>query len=466
MPFFGSALRPALLLLATAATCAPAADFTWLGDLPGGVFESRAYAVSADGTVIVGASASADGNEAFRWEDGVMTGLGDLTGASPLRSVAYGVSADGSVIVGQSGDGPSPPYQAFRYAAGVMEGLGWLPDVPARQVSTARDVTPDGAVVVGSVGGRAATWTAATGWTAIAGLPGANPGSLATGISADGATVAGTVEDPDLPLTQPFVANAGGVTALGTLPTTESWPFALATGISADGTAVVGHSATITPTVMAFRWADGLMTGLGTLPRVADGHPNSHASAVSGDGSVVAGTADGLRPDGSFGPDIAFVWTPSTGMMRLWDYLYAQGVRGVSPRALAGAMAISDDGRTIVGHGPNAAGSTEAWRVRLDATPVTDADRDSVPDAFDNCLQRANPEQRDTDRDGFGNACDADLDGNGFVNAADLAIFRVNFGFDFDDADFDASYGIVNAADLAVFRQLFGKPPGPSGRVP
>ena len=39
-----------------------------------------------------------------------------------------------------------------------------------------------------------------------------------------------------------------------------------------------------------------------------------------------------------------------------------------------------------------------------------DADADNVADYHDNCLGVANPDQRDTGVDGFGNACDADFD--------------------------------------------------------
>ena len=53
-------------------------SFQGLGDLPGGGFWSNAVGVSADGSVVVGFSDSSasDIGEAFRWENGVMTGLG------------------------------------------------------------------------------------------------------------------------------------------------------------------------------------------------------------------------------------------------------------------------------------------------------------------------------------------------------------------------------------------------------
>ena len=48
-----------------------------------------------------------------------------------------------------------------------------------------------------------------------------------------------------------------------------------------------------------------------------------------------------------------------------------------------------------------------------------DTDGDGVGDAYDNCPTIANPDQRNTDGDGKGDACDDDLDGDGAANAQD-----------------------------------------------
>jgi hypothetical protein len=51
--------------------------------------------------------------------------------------------------------------------------------------------------------------------------------------------------------------------------------------------------------------------------------------------------------------------------------------------------------------------------------PVADTDRDGIQDTADNCPAVANPEQADRDRDGIGDLCDDDLDGDGIRNASD-----------------------------------------------
>jgi uncharacterized membrane protein len=72
-----------------------------LGDVAGANFLSAAYAVSADGSTVVGYGRGPSGQEASRWtSQGGMVGLGDLAGGI-FESVAYGVSADGSTVVGQ-----------------------------------------------------------------------------------------------------------------------------------------------------------------------------------------------------------------------------------------------------------------------------------------------------------------------------------------------------------------------------
>jgi beta-glucanase (GH16 family) len=117
---------------------------------------------------------------------------------------------------------------------------------------------------------------------------------------------------------------------------------------------------------------------------------------------------------------------------------------------------------------------TDTYRwASCDVYVATDTDNDGTPDNIDNCINHPNgatvPDggghvQLDTDGDGYGNACDADFDGNGLVNFADLAAFKASFGTSNPNADFDGS-GLVNFADLARLKSLFGKPPGPSGTV-
>ena len=65
-------------------------------------------------------------------------------------------------------------------------------------------------------------------------------------------------------------------------------------------------------------------------------------------------------------------------------------------------------------------------------TVIADADADGVPDAVDNCPRIANPDQRNTDADntkeylsgadGLGDACDDDIDGDGYANSAEIAL--------------------------------------------
>lgn len=99
-----------------------------------------------------------------------------------------------------------------------------------------------------------------------------------------------------------------------------------------------------------------------------------------------------------------------------------------------------------------------------DGIDCGDADQDTVQDIVDNCTLVPNVDQRDTDEDGFGNACDPDLNNDGIVNAADVGELRsafFNIGTDLD-ADFNGD-NVVNVLDLAIMKQYFFLPPGPSG---
>jgi uncharacterized repeat protein (TIGR03806 family) len=90
---------------------------------------------------------------------------------------------------------------------------------------------------------------------------------------------------------------------------------------------------------------------------------------------------------------------------------------------------------------------------------VADGDGDGYADNVDNCPGLANADQRDSDADGHGNRCDADLNNDNLVNALDLVLFKQRFGSTDADADLNGD-GIVNALDLSRLKALFGKPPG------
>lgn len=90
---------------------------------------------------------------------------------------------------------------------------------------------------------------------------------------------------------------------------------------------------------------------------------------------------------------------------------------------------------------------------------------DAFAPGADNCTAIPNPDQRDTDGDGYGNACDADLNNDGIVNFSDLAIFKAAYGTADPHADFNGD-GIVDNQDLDLLKSMFGQPPGPSGVAP
>lgn len=103
--------------------------------------------------------------------------------------------------------------------------------------------------------------------------------------------------------------------------------------------------------------------------------------------------------------------------------------------------------------------------VAMAGSPVTDTDNDGIVDSLDNCVTKPNAGALfcDTDQDGYGNACDSDLDNNGATVGGDFAIFGSNFGAVGPNiADGDCN-GSVVGGDFAIFGTNFGNPPGPSG---
>jgi hypothetical protein len=151
--------------------------------------------------------------------------------------------------------------------------------------------------------------------------------------------------------------------------------------------------------------------------------------------------------------------------------------REVTDQSLPFAWALAElDGLVAVGAGALAGGGgfelvdgLEFGPVLVAARlPAPDGDGDGVADAADDCVEHANADQADADLDGFGNACDADFDGNGVVGASDVARLAAAFGAAAGSAAYSAELdldadGVVGIQELVRVSRALGSAPGPSG---
>ena len=211
--------------------------FNWLGTL-GGNF-SRAFGVSANGSVVVGVSNTSNYEErAFRWT--LANGMENLGTLGGNQSVANAVSADGSIIVGYSRDSADIK-RAFKWTAATgMQDLGGGDWTEAVAISN------DGSVVIVNNGmdGFAYRWT------------------------------------------------ASGMDNLGTLGGSQT----IAYDVSADGSVIVGLSYVAATDPYAFRWISGAgIQQIGTFYSFAYG-VSADGNTVSGDGSIIVGDGG----DGAF----------------------------------------------------------------------------------------------------------------------------------------------------------------------
>jgi probable HAF family extracellular repeat protein len=200
--------------------------------------------------VIVGHSTTRTGaSHAFRWQNGVMTDLRTLNGAT--SSSAAAINRQG-VIAGWSQIG-SGATRAVRWTNGARRNLGTLGGSDSR----ANDINDSGWIV---------------GWS----------------VTQSGETHA-------------FLWRNGVMSDLGTLGGSLS----IATGINSAGV-VVGYStktAGFTARQFAFRWKDGVMRELPSLPGTARGN-HARANAIIAGRIVGEGAPD--EADGDFSH--ALVW--------------------------------------------------------------------------------------------------------------------------------------------------------------
>jgi probable HAF family extracellular repeat protein len=291
--------------------------FRWTalgGVVPFGAGVGGKISISRDGSTIAADTANDNGlNTAAIWLGGRrFYNLGGLPGGMPgggrdsFLSNNYGVSGDGSIVVG----------------------LGW--------VNAGR--------------AHAFRWEQSTGMVDLGSLNGMD--SRANAVSADGTTIVGWDAAMD-GYWRGAVWRGGKETLLDPMGLMGE-----AFAVNADGTAIVGTG--YAGGSHAYLWTPSGVTDLGILARNS---PTSDlamafATAVSDDGKTVVGFS-------GFGGDRdAFIWTPSTGMVVLDDYVKAKGITGLDGWILGTANSISRDGKVIAGIGVGPQGP-DSWVVTL-----------------------------------------------------------------------------------------------------
>ena len=352
----GAALLAAQFFVTPAASAIPM--FMRLGDLPGGDFESTAFAVSADGTTVVGRAHTPPGvngstRQAFRWTQATgMVSLYEQPGDFHPDGTAYGVSGDGSLIVGQSDINASIEPILWTADGGIR--LAVDPDLE-RLSGSARGASDDGSTIVGGYGnesGRSRAFVSnrtATETIFLGTLNDYDGRSLANGINADGTHVVGWSATQNG--AEAFLwTQAAGMIGLGNL--IGGGNISEAYDVSDDGSIIVGRADSDLGRD-AFRWTNETgMLSLNDDPRDVTARI---ANAVSGDGSVIVGFGTNTSDTST-----AFIWDEASGVRSLQDVLSSLDL-DLEGWTLQEAQGISADGLTIVGWGINPDGFKEAW---------------------------------------------------------------------------------------------------------
>jgi probable HAF family extracellular repeat protein len=314
-------------------------------DYLGGGWATQATAISNDGKVVL-LNATKGGDLAI----GRLVDFGSANNIPLpppyLNGSGFGLNSDGGVItgsfVGEEHD------DAFKMVGGIstildMVPVGWGANVYA----TGRDVSADGAVVVGTVwqGGGYGPFYCKTGQNCReVPVDASGIAKVATAVNGDGSIVVGYTAPAD-PTVAPGTAWRWVTSAAKAVSLTlgaSSWSAPQALGISRNGQVIVGNAA-INGVAHAIRWSGGSFTptDLGT----------GQANATSSDGSVTVGV-DGTTP---------IVWLGTTRNT-------LASLLGTNPdlsgATLVDAVAVSDDGK-VVAATATVGGVSRALMVRL-----------------------------------------------------------------------------------------------------
>jgi uncharacterized membrane protein len=381
--------------------------------------------VSEDGSVVVGNASE----QYFTWtrEAGVVY----IGGIAPGFQGAGGtgrVSANGTLVAGgalnASSKAEASRYSVAQAAWTAGPGIGGSCDITS---TSAYGMSADGNVIVG--GGyatacgafRAFRWDAATGtiatmqsWFGWSGR--------ANSVSGDGATVVGWQVD-GTGVRRPCFWRSNGTSWVQTRPSspvgTSYTLFGEADAASHDGQTVVGQ-ATIAGLQQPFRWTQaGGTVGLGSATDPA--LPGFAVDCSSDASRVLCFFRAGPPPTSGEG----FMWIEGRGYVALEELALEAGVQVAPEVRLSLPLAMSADGKTIVGSGRDEFQG-------IDVTFVLD-------------LRPAQP------------ACPGDLNDDGDVNGLDLGILLGAWG-QRGIADINQD-GVVNGVDLGILLGNWGTCP-------
>jgi hypothetical protein len=346
----------AALALAVLATTSAAQDVSFQFITPFGQF-NQAIGISPNGEYVCGGGSS----NGFIWSEagGLVTGFG-----FPVQ--AWGVSNDGSTMAGEFAGGGNNQAGIWTSTGGatLLGNAGGAAGCGS-DLSHLFGLAADGSTAVGMSWQGCRTspmrWTPANGLTLMAKQNGESS-ARASRVSADGQVAGGW--DQGLSTGQGFSRRASLWTDDNTQvfpATTPSNPngYGEVLDLNSDGSVISG-----TTQSSAFRWVDG---DLEVLPTVSGLGGQYYANGISEDGSIVAGVR--LQ----FPTAQAIIWTPDTGAIPLLEFLFANGVTGVTAGDVRNATDVSADGKTICGWGNNG-----SWIVRLGDDTWTDLGGGSV----------------------------------------------------------------------------------------
>jgi uncharacterized membrane protein len=371
---------------------------------PAGSFTSAAaYGCSGTGDVVA-ISTFASPDRAVRWTGGP-SGLVLAPPNSAHDSFVRAVSADGSVLVGHSSwtSGSPASMRPVIWRGGLPpQDIGNLPGMLAGECTA---VSATGVFVVGlcepyPFSGTASgfRWSQTDGMVAIPG-PTSGTAMRPADISDDGTVIVGDsleVACRSVPNGASFLTQS-----LGVLP---GMVWSRAQSVSSNGTVIVGKSYTSFDE-KPFVWR--AKSGMTELPTPAG---IGWAFDVSDNGQTIVGDF------GVSGARKAAAWADGLGFVDLNAYLDAAGVSRLGD-TLALATGVSRDGRTIVGYTEGGRG----FRIRgfnESPTELGDIDGDGDVDAGDLAILLAS----------WGGSGAADVNGDGIVDGADLSILLGNWG--------------------------------------